>query len=95
MNEATIHSSGEPPRSLANANQRISSLEKNPASGGMPAMAAVATANVTKVTGIFRARPPIFRMSCSPDMAWITLPAPRNRHALKNACVYTWKTATP
>ena len=72
---------------LANANHRISSLEKNPASGGMPAMAAVATANVTNVTGMRFASPPILRMSCSPPSAWMTLPAPRNRQALKNACV--------
>jgi hypothetical protein len=89
------HSSVEPPRSLAKANQRISSLEKNPASGGSPAIAAVAMAKVTKVTGIFLARPPIFRRSCSPDSAWMTLPAPRNRQALKNACVVRWNTATP
>ena len=53
----------------------------------MPAIAAVATAKVTNVTGILRARPPILRMSCSPPSAWMTLPAPRNRQALKNACV--------
>jgi hypothetical protein len=51
------------------------------------AIAAVATANVTNVIGIFLPRPPILVMSCSPDIAWITLPAPRNRHALKNAWV--------
>ncbi len=80
-------SSAEPPRLLAKANHRISSFEKNPASGGMPAIAAVATAKVANVTGIRRASPPILRMSCSPLIAWITLPAPRKRHALKNACV--------
>ena len=83
----SAHRMGEPPCSLAKANQRISSLEKNPASGGMPAIAAVATAKVKKVTGIFRHRPPILRMSCSPPSAWITLPAPRKRQALKNAWV--------
>ena len=61
----------------------------------MPAMAAVAMAKVAKVTGIRRARPPILRMSCSPPSAWITLPAPRKRQALKKACVYRWKIATP
>ncbi len=85
--EATSQRKVEPPRALANENQRISSFEKNPASGGMPAIAAVATAKVAKVTGIFRARPPIFMMSCSPESAWMTLPAPRNRQALKNAWV--------
>ena len=29
--------------------------------------------------------PPIFRISCSSDIAWITDPAPRNRSALKKA----------
>ena len=51
------------------------------------AVIGVATANVTNVTGIRRASPPILRTSCSPPSAWITLPAPRNRQALKNACV--------
>ena len=32
-------------------------------------------------------KPPILRMSCSPPMAWITEPLPRNSSALKNACV--------
>ena len=95
MSEATSQRNVEPPWALAKEYQRISSLEKNPASGGIPAIAAVAIAKVAKVTGIFRASPPIFMMSCSPDKAWITLPAPRNRQALKNACVVTWNTATP
>ena len=80
---------------LAKAYQRISSFEKKPASGGMPAIAAVAIAKVAKVSGIRRARPPILRMSCSPPSAWITLPAPRKRQALKKAWVTTWKIATP
>ena len=84
-----------PPCVLAKAYQRISSLEKKPASGGMPAIAAVATAKVRKVIGMRRASPPILRMSCSPPSAWITLPAPRKRQALKKACVMTWKMATP
>jgi hypothetical protein len=33
---------------LANENQRISSFEKKPASGGMPAIAAVAIAKVRR-----------------------------------------------
>ena len=66
MKAMTASSRTEPPLSLASVYQRISSFEKNPASGGMPAMAAVATAKVTNVTGILRASPPIFRMSCSP-----------------------------
>ena len=58
-------------------------------------MAPVAIAKVQNVTGMRFASPPILRMSCSPDSAWITLPAPRNRHALKNAWVSRWNTATP
>ncbi len=34
----------------------------------------------------------MLRMSCSPLMAWMTEPAPRNSRALKKACVKTWKT---
>ena len=52
-------------------------------------------ANVTNVTGIRRASPPILRTSCSPPRAWITLPAPRKRQALKKAWVTRWKIATP
>ena len=44
-----------------------------------------------KVIGMFFRRPPMWRMSCSPFSAWITLPAPRNSSALKNACVIRWK----
>ena len=44
------------------------------------------------VIGMLCSRPPMLRMSCSPLMAWITEPAPRNSSALKNACVNTWKT---
>ena len=36
-------------------------------------------------------RPPIFRMSCSSDTAWMTEPEPRNSSALKKACVKRWK----
>jgi NADH-quinone oxidoreductase subunit L len=39
-----------------------------------------------------RQMPPILRMSCSSDMAWITEPAPRNSRALKKPCVIRWKT---
>src|ERR1051325_4089491 len=76
---------------LARAEARISSFEKKPANGGKPAMAIVAMKNVQNVMGIFPRRPPIFRMSCSPLMAWITEPEPRKRQALKKACVTTWK----
>ena len=57
----------------------------------MPAMASVATMNVVEVAGSFSRSPPIFRMSCSPLMAWMTLPEPRKRHALKKACVIRWR----
>ena len=30
-------------------------------------------------------------MSCSPDMAWMTEPEPRNSRALKKAWVMRWK----
>ena len=68
-------------------------MEKKPASGGMPAMARVATPKVRNVIGILRRIPPMRRMSCSPCRPWITLPAPRNSSALKNACVIRWNMA--
>ena len=55
-------------------------------------MASQAIAMVAKVTGILRARPPILCMSCSPDIPWMTDPAPRNNSALKNAWVMRWNT---
>ena len=48
--------------------------------------------NVANVIGMYRARPPIFRMSNVP-VAWFTEPEPRNSSALKNACVNRWKIA--
>jgi hypothetical protein len=54
-------------------------------------MATLAQSKVQKVIGVYFRSPPILRKSCSPDMAWITLPAPRNKSALKNAWVMTWK----
>ena len=53
-------------------------------------MATAAHIMVKKVHGIFLRRPPMLRMSCSPESAWITLPAPRNSSALKNAWVIRW-----
>ena len=35
------------------------------------------------VFGSFARRPPIWRMSCSPDIAWITEPEPRNEQRLE------------
>ena len=67
--------------------KRISSLLKNPANGGMPAIANVPTNMLTNVTGMYIFSPPIRRMSCSSSIAWMTEPLPRKSNALKNACV--------
>ena len=80
------------PPSLVQVCHRISSLEKNPANGGIPAIASVAMNIVQYVVGIRLRRSPILRMSCSPLIAWITEPAPRKSSALKKACVNTWNT---
>src|SRR4029453_7437031 len=77
---------------MRKADQRISSFEKKPARPGTPAMARQPMNIVRWVTGMCLRSPPIFRMSCSPDMAWMTEPEPRNRSALKKACVIRWKT---
>ncbi len=53
------------PRACANVSPRISSFEKKPANGGMPAMASVAAHMVMNVTGMKRRRPPMLRMSCA------------------------------
>ncbi len=37
----------------------------------------------------------MLRMSCSPDIAWMTEPEPRKRSALKKAWVKTWKIPAP
>ena len=68
----------------------MESLLKKPLVGGTPEMATDAHIMVQKVQGIFLRRPPILRMSCSPESAWITLPEPRNSSALKKACVIRW-----
>ena len=77
---------------------RISSFEKKPLVSGNPMIASVDAANVQNVSGMYLARPPMFRMSCERSsswmracIAWMTLPAPRKRQALKKACVKTWK----
>jgi hypothetical protein len=61
-------------------------------------MAAVAAANVQCVSGSHLRSPPMLRTSWALSsswmracMAWMTDPAQRKRHALKNACVNTWK----
>ena len=68
----------------------ISSLDQNPANGGMPDNAAAPITNVQKVSGIDFRRPPISLMLFVWTL-WITDPAPRNRSALKNAWVNSWK----
>src|SRR3989442_13884546 len=87
VRKPTIHSAGKRSKVLP----RISSLLKKPARGGIPAMARVAIKNVRAVAGILPHSAPILRMSCSPESAWITLPEPRKRSALKNAWVIRWK----
>ena len=73
----------------------ISSLEKKPENGKTPHRASVDTVHAAKVTGMCLRRPPMsFFMSkewC--DALWLTEPAHKNRHALKNAWVKMWNTA--
>src|SRR5205807_10488811 len=71
---------------------RMASLLKNPEVPGTPAMASEAQKMVQQVHGILLRSPPILRRSCSPETAWMTLPAPRKSNALKNAWVTRWKT---
>ena len=70
-------------------------MEKKPARGGTPAMAMHPISMVRCVHGSLALRPPMFRMSCSPDMAWMTEPEPRKRRALKKAWVMRWNTPAP
>jgi len=58
----------------------------------MPVIASVAMRKVLAVSGIFFARPPMFRMSVSSAMPCITEPAPRKRQALKKAWVTRCRT---
>ena len=71
---------------LWKAAANISSLEKKPENGGMPAIAKQAMRNVMLVIFIYLCRLPIsfISLECT---ACITEPAPRNRSALKKACV--------
>ena len=73
--------------------QRISSFEKKPAKMGTPQIASQPVSIVAKVTGMYFFSPPIRRMSCSWCMPCMTEPEPRNRRALKKACVITWNIA--
>ena len=59
------------PAARAPAIQMISSLEKKPAKGQIPAMASVATHMVSQVMGMNRFRPPMFRMSCGSAWLWV------------------------
>ena len=68
-------------------------MDQKPASGGMPANASDEMAKVQKVVGMYFLSPPIFVMSKVWWAAWLTEPAPRKRHALKNAWVKRWKMA--
>ena len=74
---------------------KMASLEKNPLKNGNPVSAAVPTAKVRHVVGIRPRKPPIFQMSCSWCIAWMTEPAPRNSSALKKAWVKRWKMPAP
>ena len=56
--------------------------------GKTPVIATVAMKKVAAVCLSPRRRsPPMRAMSCSPCRPWITAPLPRNRQALKKACV--------
>ncbi len=68
----------------------MASLLQKPANGTTPARARQPNRNVQCVRGMSRRRPPKCRMSITPPMACITLPAPRNSSALKKACVNRW-----
>src|SRR3954454_8689056 len=78
---------------LLSAPARISSFDQNPDMIGMPDNASDAATNVANVTGMYLRRPPILRMSNVWWAAWLTEPAPRNRHALNMAWVNRWKMA--
>ena len=62
---------------------------KNPLKGIIPARARDPNSMTREVIGIDFERPPISRMSFV-WTAWITLPADRNRRALKNAWLKRW-----
>ena len=59
----------------------------------MPVIARVATAKQAQVIFICLRSPPSLRMSPSSALPCITLPAERNRQALKKAWVTTWRNA--
>src|SRR2546425_1285872 len=65
------------------------SATPKPPKGMMPARARERKSIAFEVTGIGFERPPISRMSFV-WTAWMTLPAPRKRRALKNAWLKRW-----
>ena len=82
------------PCSADHVSQMIRSLLKKPAvMNGRPASEQPAIRNVQKATGISLRKPPIRNMLCSSSSALMITPAPRNRRALKNACVTKWNMA--
>ena len=58
-------------------------MAQKPAKGNNPTLARAPIIMAQKVMGSFLRRPPMRRMSCSPDMEWITEPEPRNSSPLK------------
>jgi hypothetical protein len=58
-----------------------------------PISANVPIVIIAQVIGIGLRTPPMYRMSCSWCIAWMTEPAPRNSSALKKACVKRWNIA--
>ena len=60
---------------------------------GIPEIANEEIKNVAYVSGSFFRSPPIFLISCSWCIACMTDPEPRNKQALKKACVTRWKNA--
>ena len=81
--------------SVWNAFSSTPSFAQKPANGGTPAMARKAMMNATAVYGMYLRKPPMIRMSWLSPLPWITVPAPRNSVALKNAWVITRKIAAP
>jgi len=68
----------------------IASFEKKPANGGTPTSASDPARKAHLVHRIRCPMPRMLRMSCSPESAWMTMPAAMKSRALKNACVIRW-----
>ena len=83
---ATPHRIGYP---YAPEYQMISSFEKNPASGGTPAIASVAIHMKTNVRGMNFRSPPWFRMSFGSP--WCASPCPSPWPS--SPCAHAWCTA--